>query len=177
MRVNPRRLLLPVLGAVALVTLGPSALHAQNTKDQRASSTTKTKGRRMRANVAKSGQSANEADSSASTTTAAMSASKRSSERKSEAANAATEQNNQPKASTSASTPAESPRTTAKSERRHASTSTAHAQTPPSPGTVWVNTESKVYHMSGSKWYGKTKQGQWMTEAEAQKAGCKSAKE
>ena len=37
-------------------------------------------------------------------------------------------------------------------------------------GQVWVNTESKVYHKSG-RWYGKTKQGKFMSEADAQKAG------
>jgi hypothetical protein len=41
---------------------------------------------------------------------------------------------------------------------------------------VWVNTESKIYHKSGSRWYGKTKQGKWMTEAEAQRDGYKAAK-
>jgi hypothetical protein len=41
---------------------------------------------------------------------------------------------------------------------------------------VWVNTNSKAYHKSGSRWYGKTKQGQWMTEADAQKAGYHAAR-
>jgi hypothetical protein len=36
---------------------------------------------------------------------------------------------------------------------------------------VWVNTDSGVYHKSGSKYYGNTKQGKYMTEADAQKAG------
>jgi hypothetical protein len=39
-----------------------------------------------------------------------------------------------------------------------------------SAGKVWVNTESGVYH-KGGKYYGKTKQGKFMTEADAQKAG------
>ncbi len=41
-------------------------------------------------------------------------------------------------------------------------------------GKVWVNTESRVYHKSG-RWYGKTKQGKFMTEAEAKAAGYKEA--
>jgi len=42
-------------------------------------------------------------------------------------------------------------------------------------GTVWVNTDSGVYHKPGTRWYGKTKQGKYMTEEEAKKAGYRAA--
>ena len=45
-----------------------------------------------------------------------------------------------------------------------------------SAGMVWVNTESGVYHKQGTRWYGKTKHGKYMLEADAIKAGYKPAK-
>ena len=56
-----------------------------------------------------------------------------------------------------------------------ASVSAAQAQPEKKEIKVWVNTKSSVYHCPGSRWYGKTKQGKYMGECAAQKAGYRPA--
>ena len=40
---------------------------------------------------------------------------------------------------------------------------------------VWVNTHSGVYHCPGTRWYGKTKQVEYMTQKQAQEKGYRPA--
>jgi Helix-hairpin-helix motif len=57
-----------------------------------------------------------------------------------------------------------------------ASSAGSPAPAPAAPGMVWVNLDTKVYHFAGDRWYGKTKHGQYMTEADAVKAGYRASK-
>jgi len=40
------------------------------------------------------------------------------------------------------------------------------------PDKVWYNATSKVYHCPNDRYYGRTKDGKYMTEAEAKAAGA-----
>lgn len=72
-----------------------------------------------------------------------------------------------PPAAPPAAPSARAPRTT---------TAPATAQEPPVKGMVWVNLDTKVFHREGDRYYGKTKNGKFMTEADAIKAGYREAK-
>ena len=45
------------------------------------------------------------------------------------------------------------------------------AGVPAAPGMVWANATKKIYHCPNTRWYGKTKQGEYMTEADAKAKG------
>jgi hypothetical protein len=78
------------------------------------------------------------------------------------------------------------PATTLQTESQTPSTAKIATSTASTPSTaeisaakashkVWVNLDSGIYHKSG-RWYGKTKNGKFMTVDEAKKAGYKPAK-
>src|SRR5579883_2154662 len=52
----------------------------------------------------------------------------------------------------------------------------APGQAAPAPGMVWVNTATRVFHREGDPYYGKTRHGKYMTEAEAIQQGYRPAK-
>jgi hypothetical protein len=70
-----------------------------------------------------------------------------------------------------ATSPANAP--SALGEQPASTTSQRVTPAPGGAGQVWVNTASKVYHCPGSRWYGKTKQGSYMSEAEARAQGVR----
>jgi hypothetical protein len=80
-----------------------------------------------------------------------------------------------PKSSAGAASPAPAGPAPAKG------TNTQAATKAPAPGgghgKVWVNTETHVYHKEGSRFYGTTKKGKYMTEADAIKEGDKAGGE
>jgi hypothetical protein len=93
------------------------------------------------------------------------------------------------KTATAAATPAAAPAkvTSAAATPAAASVTTTAAAKPAPPnsgdiasakakGLVWANLNTKVYHGSSDKEFGTTKNGKFMTEADAKAAGYKAAK-
>jgi hypothetical protein len=66
------------------------------------------------------------------------------------------------------------PTTTSKDQTQTA-TSAADIAAAKAAHKVWVNLDTGIFH-KGGRWYGKTKNGKFMTEDDAKKAGYQAAK-
>ncbi len=74
-----------------------------------------------------------------------------------------------------ATTPAPAPKAASKTPAPVANASASDIAAAKAAGKVWVNTDTGIYH-KGGRWYGKTKQGKFMSEDDAKKAGYHEAK-
>ncbi|MGH9454731.1 MAG: hypothetical protein ACRD2O_12265 [Terriglobia bacterium] len=64
----------------------------------------------------------------------------------------------------------------AKSSSQKTAASSATKSSASHKGMVWANPKTKIYHQEGDQWYGKSKGGKYMTQADAIKAGYRPAK-
>lgn len=135
------------------------AQDTQSTATDTAAKSTKKK----RSKKATSDTSTAAADTAQSTSSATQTSTRTHKSRKSATASGTEAPASQPAA-------ASTPPATAASSRSNANT-TPRTAPPSGSGMVWVNTETKVYHREGDRWYGKTKQGKYMNESDAVKAG------
>ena len=75
----------------------------------------------------------------------------------------------------SSTAPATGPDESPTSASPSADTARHRREDPASGPKVWVNSRSGVYHCPGTRYYGATAQGRYMTQAEARAAGYRAA--
>jgi hypothetical protein len=71
--------------------------------------------------------------------------------------------------------PTRTPKATPAKRATPAAATTATPAAVGGRGLVWVNTDTHTYHKEGSRFYGKTKAGKYMSEADARKEGNRPA--
>jgi hypothetical protein len=73
--------------------------------------------------------------------------------------------------------PTRTPKATPAKRATPAAATTATPAAVGGRGLVWVSTDTHTYYKEGSRFYGKTKGGKYMSEADARKEGNRPARE